>query len=142
MTDIVITDGDQAVFTPAFGAAIVVVRPGRLTGSGKSTLSGKKICVEGDEKKLEVPGCAYVTPQFIIPGTGTLKIAALGADQLTKKSKNEGKAILLKGSVFTAVFEVQNPAKDPSSPPPKPDPVPKYSGTGQLVSFNLKFKAD
>jgi hypothetical protein len=142
MTDIVITDGDQAVFTPAFGAAIVVVRPGRLTGSGKSALSGKKICVEGDEKKLEVPGCAYVTPQFIIPGTGTLKIAALGADQLTKKSKDEGKAIVLKGSVFTAVFEVQNPAKDPSSPPPKPDPVPKYSGTGQLVSFNLKFKAD
>jgi hypothetical protein len=141
MTDIIIVDGDQAVFMPAFGAAVVVVRPGKLAASGKTTINGKKICLAGDEKKVEVPGCVYFTPQFVIPGTGTLKIAALGAGQLSKITKDSGKAVILKGSTFTTKFEVQNPAKDLGTPP-KPDPLSQYSGLGNFIGANIKVKAD
>src|SRR5690349_3664897 len=85
MSDYVILDGDQAVFIPAFGAAVVVVRPGRMIASGMTALMGKKICVKGDEAKLIVPGCTYITPVYSIPGVGTLKINALGGNQTSKK---------------------------------------------------------
>src|SRR5882757_4757427 len=100
MTDIIIIDGDNALFMPVFGAAMVAVRPGKLTATGKTTVNGKKVCLAGDEKKVEIPGCVYVTPQFVIPGTGTLKIAALDAGQLSKVTKDSGKNIILKGSAF------------------------------------------
>lgn len=97
MPDYVLLDGDKANFMPAFGAAIVVVRPGDLKGSGPATLNGKKLCIDGDEKNVSVPGCVYMTPQYSIPGTGTLKIAALAANQKAQKTKTGGKAVLLKG---------------------------------------------
>jgi hypothetical protein len=139
MTDIIIIDSDNALFMPVFGMAVVVVRPGKLTGSGKTTVSGKKICLAGDEKKVEVLGCMYVTPQFVIPGSGTLKIAALDAGQLSKTTKDSGKKIILKGSAFTAKFEVQSPAKDSAL---NPDPLSQYSGSGNFISTNIKVKAD
>ena len=37
VSDFVLIDGDQALFLPAFGAAIVVVQPGKLAGSGPAT---------------------------------------------------------------------------------------------------------
>ena len=75
------------------------------------------MCVDGDEKKVEVAGCSYyMTPQYPIPGTGTLKIAALAGNQKATKTSTGGKAVLLKGGNFTASFEVQSPAKQP--PPP------------------------
>ena len=42
MPDFILIDGDKANFLPNFGAAIVVVQPGTLKGSGPSTLQGKK----------------------------------------------------------------------------------------------------
>ncbi|WPV01750.1 hypothetical protein SNE26_08195 [Mucilaginibacter sp. cycad4] len=141
MIDIIITDGDNALFMPVFGTAVVAVRPGKIMASGKTTVNGKKVCLAGDEKKVEVPGCVYVTPQFVIPGTGTLKIAALDASQLSKIAKDSGKYIILKGSVFTAKFEVQSPAKD-LAVPPKPDPLSQYSGSGNFISTNIKVKAE
>jgi len=71
MPDFILIEGDKANFLPNFGAAIVVVQPGDLKGSGPATLTGKKLCVDGDEKKVSVPGCSYMTPQYSIPGTGT-----------------------------------------------------------------------
>lgn len=137
-------EGDQALFMPAFGAAVVVVQPGIMKASGKSTITGKKICVAGDEGDLSVPGCVYMTPQYSIPGTGTLKISALGGDQQSKKTKSGGKAIIVKGSTFTAAFEVQSPAKDPTpmstGGAPIPDATPKYSGSGNFMTTNMKFK--
>jgi len=78
MTDYVILDGDFAIFMPAFGAATVVVQPGKMTASGNTSLMNKKICLKGDEANLMVPGCVYTTPVCSIPGVGTLKINALG----------------------------------------------------------------
>lgn len=142
MPDVVLLDGDQVMFQPTFGAAVVAVRPGRLRASGPATAGGKKMCVDGDEKQVEVPGCTYLTPQFSIPGVGTLKIASLGGDQKAKKTKTGGKAVLVKGSTFTARFEVQSPAKQPmGSAPPTPDPLPQYSGSGTFVTTNMKFQA-
>ena len=106
------------------------------------TLNGKKVCVDGDETKVSVPGCVYITPQYSIPGTGTLKIAALAGNQKARKTRSGGKQVLLKGASFTAKFEVQNPAKQPPPPgtgSPIPDAMPQYYGSGMFVSMNIKF---
>lgn len=142
MTDFILIEGDKANFLPSFGAAVVVVRLGDLKASGAATLNGKKLCVDGDEKKVSVPGCTYMTPQYSIPGTGTLKIAALAGDQKAKKTNTAGKAVLLKGSQFTAKFEVQSPAQQPPPGPgsPIPDATPQYSGQGMFVTTNTKLR--
>ena len=142
MADFILIDGDKAIFLPTFGSAMVVVKPGDLKGSGPATLKGKKICVDGDEKNVSVPGCMYMAPPYVIPGTGTLKIAALASDQKAQKTKTGGKPVLLKGGNFTAKFEVQNPAKQPPPGPgsPIPDATPQYSGSGMFVTTNMKFQ--
>jgi hypothetical protein len=82
----------------------------------------------------------YVAPPYVIPGTGTLKIASLAGDQKAQKSAVGGKRVLLKGSVFTAKFEVQSPAMQPPPGPgsPIPDATPQYSGQGTFVTTNTK----
>ncbi len=142
MPDFILVEGDKANFLPAFGAAVVVVKPGDLKGSGPATLNGKKVCVDGDEKDVSVPGCTYMTPQYSIPGTGTLKIAALAGNQKAQKTQTGGKAVLLKGASFTAKFEVQSPAKQPppGPGPPIPDATPQYSGNGMFITTNMKFQ--
>lgn len=143
MADFILLEGDLVNFLPNFGAAVVVVRPGDLKGSGPTTLNGKKVCVEGDESKVAVAGCTYLTPQYSIPGVGTLKIAVLAANQKALKTKSGDKALLLKGGLFTAKFEVQSPAQQPPPPPntvPIPDPTLQYSGSGQFSTMNTKFQ--
>lgn len=123
---------------PNFGAAVVVVPPGFLTGSGPASLNGKMYCVDGDEKNLSVPGCTYIAPPYVIPGVGTVSIASLAGDQKAVKTQTGGKAVLLKGSSFTADFEVQSPAQQPTPGGPVPDTTPKYSGTGMFITTNMK----
>lgn len=143
MSDKILVDSDIANFMPTFGAATVVVQPGQMKASGKATIGGKKVCIAGDEAQLQVPGCMYMTPQYSIPGVGTLKIAALAADQQAQHSKDSGKALLLKGGNFTAKFEVQTPAQQPPPGPgsPIPDATPTYSGQGNFVPANVKASA-
>jgi hypothetical protein len=142
MSDFILIEGDKAIFLPNFGAAIVVVRPGDLTGSGPATIKSKKICIDGDEKQVSVPGCMYMTPQYSIPGTGTLKIESLAGDQKASKTKTGGKAVLLKGGNFNAKFEVQSPAQQPPPGPgsPIPDSTTQYSGKGLFVTTNTLFQ--
>ena len=141
MADLILIEGDSVIFIPAFGPAIVVVQPGQMEGSGPATINGKKISVDGDETKVAVAGCTYMTPQYSIPGSGTLKIAALAGNQKATKTQTGGKAVLLKGGNFTAKFEVQNPAKQPppGSGAPIPDATPQYSGNGMFIPSNMKF---
>ena len=141
MADFILIHGDKAMFLPNFGPAIVVVQPGDLKASGPATLNGKKVCVDGDETKVSVPGCTYMTPQYSIPGTGTLKIASLASNQKAQKTKSGSKLVLLKGGNFTAKFEVQGPAKQPPPGPgsPIPDATPQYSGSGMFGTTNIKF---
>ena len=141
MGDKVLIDGDTVLFLPMFSPAIVVVQPGRIPGSGPANIAGKKICVDGDEARVSVPGCSYMTPSHPIPGVGTLKIANLAADQRAKQSKTGGKPLLLKGSMFTAKFEVQSPAQQPTAAGPVPDATPQYSGQGQFLPANLSVSA-
>ena len=126
----------------AFGVATVVVQPGDLTGSGPGTFEGKTLCVDGDEEDVSVPGCMYMTPQYCIPGTGTLKIDSLAGDQVAEKTKTGDTLVMLKGGQFTAKFEVQSPAMQPPPGPgsPIPDSTPEYSGDGMFVTTNTKFK--
>jgi len=141
MADFILIDGDIANFIPLFGAAVVVVQPGTLKASGAATHNGKKLCIDGDESSVEVPGCTYMTPQYVIPGTGTLKISALAGDQVAEHTKTGGTAVMLKGSQFTAKFEVQSPAQQPVPPaPPVPDATPSYSGNGMFITTNVKLK--
>ena len=141
MADFILMDGDKVMFVPVFGAAIVVVKPGDLKASGPATVNGKKICIDGDEKNVSVPGCMYMTPQYSIPGSGTLKIAALAGNQKATKTNTGGKAVLLKGGNFIAKFEVQSPAQQPAPPaPPIPDATPQYSGNGMFMTTNVKFQ--
>lgn len=144
MTDFILIDGDQATFLPNFGVAIVTVQPGKLKASGPATLSGKKLCIDGDEGSVSVPGCPYTTAQHTIPGTGTITISQLGGDQKAQKTQSGGKLVLLKGSTFTAQFEVESPAQQPppapGSPIPDAPPKKKYTGSGSFTTTNTKFQ--
>ncbi len=142
MADFILVNNDIVLFLPAFSPAVVVPLPGTIAGSGSPINgTGKPVCVDGDESKVQVAGCMYVAPPFVIPGVGTLKIQAIASDQKAKKVKAGGKAVLLKGIQFDAVFEVQTPAQMPP-PASSPDPTPKYpGGKGMFISTNLLVKA-
>ncbi|MGE3512329.1 MAG: hypothetical protein AB7N65_25980 [Vicinamibacterales bacterium] len=141
MADLILIDGDQVIFNPTFGQAVVVVRPGRLAGSGPATRGGKALCVDGDESKVSVPGCMYIAGPYAIPGVGTLKIKQLAANQKATKTKSGKKAVLLKGGSFIAEFQVNTPAQQPPPGPgsPIPDGTPQYAGSGMFVTTNVKF---
>jgi hypothetical protein len=142
MPDSILIDGDLVNFDPAFPPGNVMVKPGKLAAKGAATFNGKKLCVEGDEKNVSVPGCMYTTPIFSIPGTGTLKINSLAPNQKATKTSTGGKKVLLKGAKFVAKFEVQSPAKfqPPGPNPPQQDPMSQYVGTGSFQTTNQKFK--
>jgi Contractile injection system spike tip protein len=120
----------------------VVAAPGTLSGTGRGKVGGKPVCVKGDEAMVIVPGCMYQTPQYSIPGTGTLSIASLAGDQVAQKTKSGGKAVLLKGSDFNAKFQVMVPAMQPppGTSPPIPDATPQYSGNGSFITTNVRVK--
>jgi hypothetical protein len=139
--DYVLIDGDQALFQPAFGAATVVVLPGSLRASGPATLSGKKICVAGDEASVAVNGCVYLTPTHPIPGSGCLEIASLAGDQQARTTNTGGRNPLLVGGSFTARFKVEAPAQQPTAGGPVPDPTPTYSGSGRFLTSNRILRA-
>lgn len=142
MSKLILIDGDQVTFLPAFGTAVVTVQPGKLTASGPATLGGKKLCVEGDEASVEVAGCPYVMPPlYTVPGTGTLKIKKLGDDQVATRTRSGGAPVMLQGTQFEAVFEVQSGAQQPppGGPPPPPDQTKQYSGFGFFTPANTKF---
>lgn len=144
MSDYIIIDGDQAVFMPSFGAATVVPIPGQIAASGAATLNGVKVCIEGDESSVEVAGVTYFTPQYSIPGTGTLLIDELASDQVAEHTRSDGTNVILKGSNFKAKFQVDSPAQQPppGSGSPIPDSTTTYSGgQGSFITTNAKFKA-
>ena len=140
MADYILITGDKAMFNPNFGQATVTVRPGDLIGTGKDKINQKLVCVDGDEKKVTVPGCPYITPQYSIPGVGMLIIESLAGNQKAKKTKSGNKPVLLKGRSFKAKFQVMVPAMQPSAPSPIPDATTQYSGSGTFVSTNFKVK--
>src|SRR6186713_672703 len=139
--DYVLVNDDQALFQPTFGAAVVMVQPGKLKASGPATFKNQGLCVDGDESSVSVAGCVYMTPQYAIPGSGTLTISALTASHKAQKTQSNGTKVLLVGGSFTAKFSVASPAQQPNpSGPPLPDATPEYTGSGSFVTTNTKFK--
>lgn len=140
MSDFILITGDKAMFYPTFGQAIVTARPGDLIDTGKDKINHKLVCVDGDEKKVIVPGCPYMISQYSISRVGILSIESLVGNQKAKKTKSGGKTVLLKSASFQAKFQVIIPAQQPSAPSPIPDATPQYSGSGTFISLNLKVK--
>jgi hypothetical protein len=138
MADLIIVDGDTVTFLPNFGAALVVPKPTTISSTAATTKVGTKApCLEGDEGGVESPGCQYSTVAFPTPGSGTLKIEKLNNDQLTTKTTIEGKKVILKGSMFDAVFEVKMKAQLITPTSTTLDTTPKYSGgKGSFVPTN------
>lgn len=142
MSDYVLIDGDTVTFLPAFGAAVVTVQPGKLAGSGKGTVNGKKLCVSGDEGNVKVQQCPYLTPTYPTPGMGTLTIKQLAGNQKAQKTQTGGKAVLLsgQGAMFTANFHVDTPAQPPPTAAAPADQTEDYPGQGSFTTTNTIFQ--
>jgi len=139
--DYVLIDADQALFEPTFGAAMVVVRAGKLRGSGPASLNGKRLCVAGDEASATVKGCPYSSGAYPIPGTGSLEVASLASDQRARITQSGGQQLLLVGGSFTARFRVESPAQQPNAAGPIPDPLAEYTGKGRFITTNRILRA-
>ncbi|WNV87968.1 hypothetical protein [Umezawaea sp. Da 62-37] len=111
--------------------------PGVLRGSGlRIGVLGKPVCLEGDELpdafRAVMP---YTAPPFVTPGTGRLQITLLPTNK-SLRTRSGGRSILLRGTVFTALFQVVSPAMQPTPVGPIPDPVLVKPGTAQFVTDN------
>ena len=140
--DLIIITGDQALFDHFFAPATVVAPPGLISGSGQLSVNSLRVCVEGDEATVVVSGAVYFTPSFPIPGAGTLTIESLGPDQRAKKGKSASRALILKGTKFSARFQVAAPAQVPVTGGTAPDPTPVYFGTGNFITTNTGVLAE
>lgn len=130
-------DGDLALFEPTFGAATVIVRPGSLAASGAAKVAaGRKWCIDGDEASVAVSQCPYFTPQYGIPGSGTLTVQSLEPAHRCTKLRNTGAAALLVGPGFKAKLTVSVAAMMPTPTGPQPDPTREYRGRGRFSTTN------
>ncbi|OJJ20903.1 hypothetical protein BKI52_10000 [marine bacterium AO1-C] len=137
MSDFIIIDSDEVHFNSAFQNAFIMPEKGKITGTGGATLKGKKVCIDGDETSVKVQNVTYISPPYV-DGKCTLLIDKLGNDQVADHTNSNQKKVILKGTVFDAVFEVTKPGIDPAG---NLDPNLMYSGgTGFFKTNNTKFK--
>ena len=137
--DFILLTEDKAVFDPKFGDATVSVLPGHLEGSANTFLGDKKLCLKGDETKVEVRYCPYNTKDFPKHGFGILKIKQLQEEQKAKKFTIDKKPVLLKGKLFEAIFKVTTEAADATG---AKDPIKYYDGIGWFETKNQKWTAE
>ena len=142
MSDFVIHTGDllrvtlvPPVLVPQLQAPIA------LTGSSRNlTINGLPACLMGDELPLQLQEpLPYTAAPFTAPGTGTLRLT-LSPANLSVRTRN-GKPLLLKGSVFTALFTIATPATQPTPGGPVSDPVAVKTGTAEFITSNATVKA-
>jgi hypothetical protein len=114
--------------------------PVPLIGTGTAQVNNKLVCLQGDElpPTLRAP-MPYMAPPYVTPGTGTLTII-LNPTNLTVQTSNQ-KSLLIKGSTFQAIFNVQAPAMMPTPAGPQPDPLLVKAGTGRFITTNVVVKA-
>jgi Contractile injection system spike tip protein len=134
MADVVLKTGDLIKVTIAPPAIVPLLQaPVPLVGSSTVVkISGCSICLLGDEIPVELrEPLPYTAPPFTNPGTGRLSLSLLPGNQ-TMLTKN-GKAILIRGSVFIALLTVQTPATQTTTAGPVPDPVATKPGTAEFI---------
>ena len=136
-SDFIIKTGDmiqikipQPTIVPAIQA------PVPLKGSSTDVKVNEQfVCLQGDElPQVLRSALPYTSPPFVTPGTGTLTLTLAPAN-MTMQSSN-GQKILIKGQMFTATFNVQVPAMQPTPGGPVPDPVMVKPGTAQFITTN------
>jgi Contractile injection system spike tip protein len=142
MPDLIIKTGDMVKVTISPPAIVPMLEePAELTGSSENlTVAGTPACLLGDELPAELKALLpYTAPPFTNPGTGKLTLTLLPTNQ-TVITKN-GKAILVKGQQFTALFTVEVPATQTTPAGPVPDPVATKPGTAAFITTNETVKA-
>jgi hypothetical protein len=143
VADFVLKTGDMLQVTvPPPAVVPMLVAPVPLIGTGAPNLvNSMTICVQGDELPpvLRVP-LPYVSPPFVTPGMGTLTLILTPAN-LTLRTSVGGKPALIKGTPFTAIFNVTVPAMQPTPVGPVPDPLVSKPGTAQFITTNINVRA-
>jgi len=132
MSNFIVIDGDRIQFIPQFDDSTVAVQPGTISGTGHATISGKKVCLTNDITSVTVAGVSYITAAYPFPGTGTLTIRSLRADQQKNWCQSTSPVIVV-GATFIAQFQTTVPAKAPP-PASTPDPTPLREGTGSIIN--------
>ena len=119
----------------------LLLAPGPLLGTGMTVMAeSSPICLLGDQiPPMWRSPMPYTAPPFVTPGVGTLQVILTPTNQ-TALTMN-GKAILIKGSVFQAMFNVSSPAMMPSPAGPVPDPLLVKPGIAQFITENVTVKA-
>ncbi|MGP2471592.1 hypothetical protein V1956_23960 [Yersinia sp. 2540 StPb PI] len=133
MSEAMVIDGDLLLFDLQFGNRTVTVpAPGKISGTGHAQVNGKKVCILGDEKKVQV-SATYITATHSILGDGKITISALDSSQQALQCTS-GAALIIKGKKFTAMFTPGTVATAPGSPPPPPDVSAPSAGTGSFIT--------
>jgi len=144
-TKLLIANGDQIQIMlnpPCISPPLVPPLP--LVGSGLSTVNDQPVCVEGDEYPPAIANntpVPYMSPPYVVPGTGTVKITLAGGNK-TSIAKDKDKKMLLKGTTFQVELDVQSPAMMPTPAGPQPDPMPKHTGTAMFITTNAIIESD
>lgn len=142
MGDFVIKTGDLLKVTIPPPAVVPALQaPVPLEGSGETVLvNDMPICLLGDQIPEILQGpLAYTAPPFTIPGTGKLTVTLLPTNTTVRTTN--GKAILVKGQQFPALFTVATPANQPTAAGPVPDPVPAKTGMAEFITTNTTVTA-
>ena len=142
MGDFVLRTGDTIQITIPPPAVIPALEaPVPLEGSAESLIvCGSPACLLGDElpPSLREP-LEYTAPPFTIVGMGTLTLT-LNESNLTVQTRS-GQPLLIKGTPFTAMFTVTDPAEQPTAAGPVPDLVEEKPGTAQFITTNETVRA-
>ncbi len=131
MKSLVILDGDYLIFDATFGSRIVIIpAPPKISGSGHATIGETKMCIEGDEAKVQV-AATYTTTTHTIPGSGIVSIKELKPGHLAQGCLS-GEVLITKGQEpFTASFR---PTILAMTPVGSPDVSLDSDGTGEFIS--------
>ncbi len=119
------------VFDPQFAHRIVTpTAPAMMRATGHAKINGRRVCVMGDEKQVQVPA-TYVMPGHT-PGTGMLTIMTLLPNQQAPLYRSRA-GLILKGQEFIARFTPLVPAMS-TTPTPVPDPPTPGIGKGRFIT--------
>ncbi|MCG3460973.1 hypothetical protein L7G72_03730 [Xenorhabdus bovienii] len=133
MSEAIVIDGDMLQFDLNFGnRQVTPSSPAKISGTGHAQVSGKKVCILGNEKQVRVPA-TYFTATHATLGTGNIIISALDTSQQALQCTS-GAALIIKGQKFTALFTPESPAINNTVTPPQPDVMTPSSGKGSFIT--------